>query len=245
MSKEVVEANKNEVGAARGDWGASEDLTGKDIQIPSALLMQGSSDLVKNRKAQIGEIRNGVDGSLLGKESIEMIVFLLKKTYKVFNIVPDGKGGSRREYAATIPATDEDMPRSDSQVHQLCYQYFGLLVTPNGLSETPYRLTMKATSLGTARALNTYFQTLRKKTRPSASVVIKFGSKTEKKDETYEVWTFDKSRDAKAAEIDEAFVWYQSLKAKTEVIIQEAEDEGVSAIREAFPGAVVEEGLHI
>jgi len=232
---EAVVRNTTEVCESSEDWGAQEDLLGTDIEIPSVWLMQGISEWVMDRKASAGEFRNSLTQELIGAEQFEAIVFLLKKSFEVYDRNCREKD---KEFLMTIPATQVDsfdIPNT----HMLCYQYFVLLVTPDGLSTIPFRIKLKSSSSQTARTLNTYFQQLQRVSKkPSAAVTVKFSSKLEKfeKGPAY-VWRYSKGRDATPAEIGEAYRWYNTLNSKSDIL---EEEEIVKGAKQIFGGRIEE-----
>jgi len=251
MAKEKMEvavATSTEVAIPTENWGVGEDLSAKDIQIPSILLMAPVSKLVKDRKAQIGEIRSSLDDSLINPKdgfSFEGIVFLQKKVFKVFNNAEK----KQEHYVKTIPVVPGN-ENASRDFHQLCYQYFLLIVEDKKLSAIPYRLTMKSTSLNTAFSMNTYFMGLWKEAKkPSAAVVLKFGTKNETFTKgSADVWTFEKSRDSSKSELAEAYEWYRSLSTKTDIIEDTGDDitefPTMKSVQEGLARAQEAEEIH-
>jgi hypothetical protein len=97
-------------------FGFQAGVTSKSLTIPKALTMQGLSKLVNEGSAMVGEIRDSLEGKLLGglvkvegkkdRESrpFEFIPIGMFETWVIFERLPTGKGSETKdEYVETIP----------------------------------------------------------------------------------------------------------------------------------------------
>lgn len=85
-----------------GSWDDSSDLEAKDIRIPRLLLMQSTSELVGQRKAQAGDIVNSITGEKIADEGNPLEVIPLH-TYKTW--VVSEKVNGKYEYKRIDPYT--------------------------------------------------------------------------------------------------------------------------------------------
>ncbi len=111
MTKEIA-TKKNETAMTMSDQVGSKEILASDVLIPRLLLMQGMSDFVKERKAQLGDIIRSTTMEVVGGpgKDFEFIPLAPPKTEFVF----EQKTGARFEYRFKIPRTpkNEDLPWS-------------------------------------------------------------------------------------------------------------------------------------
>jgi len=92
MNQEVVQTQTGMPSAAQvNEWGGSSNLGADDFKLSSILLMQGTSDMVKDmdHEAQIGEFRDNKTGELLGsiKKPRLFIPFHLEKRWDIEKLI--------------------------------------------------------------------------------------------------------------------------------------------------------------
>jgi hypothetical protein len=91
-------------------WG-SEGLSNSDILVPKLLVMQGLSKLVSEGLANVGQIRDSLEGNLFGgmvkpkenPQAMEVIPFSTFRTWVIFE-----KRNGKDEYVKTVPITPEN-----------------------------------------------------------------------------------------------------------------------------------------
>jgi hypothetical protein len=191
-SKQMVKAPE------MNEWGDGPALSSQDIIIPKILAMQGLSQLVTERKAQMGEFRNSLTGALLGSvdQPVNIIPFYMEKLWIEF--VPNEKG--KMKFSGYVPVTlaNEDLPWEDTNergvvVKRRDYtlQFYCLLEKDleQGITQ-PYVLSFKRTSLKAGKKLATQIYVTNKQLALSpAGVVISLEGKLDSNDDgTYVVF---------------------------------------------------------
>jgi hypothetical protein len=108
MSNEVMNRSGTDVAVATDKSG---EVLRSDIVIPKLLLMQGLSELVTDRKAQLGDIVRSTTAAKLGddKQPVEFIPLAIQNAWM---IQEDQKGNGKYEFRRYEPRTakNEDAP---------------------------------------------------------------------------------------------------------------------------------------
>ena len=70
METQIAEKSSNVPSTELNDWGYDEDVSASDILIPRILLMQKTSGLVDEERAEVGDIVNSISGEVVCKLSL-------------------------------------------------------------------------------------------------------------------------------------------------------------------------------
>jgi hypothetical protein len=211
-------------------WGA-EGASNNDILVPRLMLMHDISDLVKERKADPGDIVGSVDGKVLAKfrQTLEVIPITTYREWLVNEV--DGK---KEKFLARFPITDqnESLEREGVENGKAVRRYRTLnffVLLPGKLDELPFLLTFKKSNLMTGKQLSTHFQMSAMKRKPPASTVFDLGAKDKSYDgNTFKVFTLAMGRQTSPEELSVAKNWYEVLN-KQNVKVQEEYDETFDA----------------
>lgn len=226
-TKEVAAAPKAGMLAkeALASWG-TEGLDNSDILVSKMLLMQGLSALVASGEANVGQIRDSLDGTLYGgmvkpKEikPVEVIVFSSFKTCLFFEPV-----NGKEEYRWTEPSTPENQAYGKTvnidgidYVPYQCLNFYVLRTEDikNGRA-FPYVVSFRSTSFFAGRKIVSIAAKCKQFKQPIASKVIGL-SVISKENHKGKFFAFDVTtvRDSTSEEMAEAFKWYTDFKKKT------------------------------
>lgn len=166
MSKkkqELVEQKSSEVAAYEqaDEWGQDTDFSAQDMVISKILPMQGLSKLVTDRKAQLGEFRDSVNGTLMGSidEPMEFIPF---KVDKLWVKTITSKGKTSFEGIEPITRDNENAPREEQLANgdylHRDYTYYVYCLLPKDVEEgqvIPYIISLKRTSIKAGKKVMT------------------------------------------------------------------------------------------
>jgi hypothetical protein len=205
-------------------WG-SEGASNNDILVPRLMLMHDISQLVKDKKAEAGDIISSTDGQILAKagSGVEIIPITTYREWLVHEIDPRGD----EKYLARFPITpqNEHLEKEGVQDGKGVRRYRTLnffVLVANKIDELPYLVTFKKSGLMAGKQLSTHFQVSAMKRKPPAATVFKLGS-TNKSFErhTFKVFTIEQGRATTQEELVAARNWYeilnkQSVKAEGE-----------------------------
>jgi hypothetical protein len=138
-----------------GSWDDASDLEAKDIRIPRLLLMQSTSELVGQRKAQAGDIVNSITGEKIGDEATPLQVVPLH-TYKTW--IVSEKVNGKYEYKRQDPYTPGvERPREEKigELEVQNVESINVLVMlaneQSNLEAMPYLLAFRMTSLSAGK----------------------------------------------------------------------------------------------
>jgi hypothetical protein len=225
-------------------WGA-EGTRASDINIPRINLMQGLSDFVKKRSAQIGDLVDSMTGEVLapfGKGGLELIPICMHSEWIVNEILPPQRQGDkpkekfiRRE---PIGEDNEYMPFEDMEngkpIKRTKQLNFFVLSTKH-LDQLPFLVSFRKTSLKAGRNLATYFRMCEMKGLPPAHKCHLLDSTEEARNgDTFQVFTVKPGRLTTKEELEVAYMWYQTLKKSTAKIVDaEPEESGINTSAQA------------
>jgi len=188
----------------------------RDFLIPKLLLMQSSSEKVKQEKARAGEIRGSIDQNKIAEKegSVEIIPFAVYKTW-----VTLAKAGN--EFVSQEPLTPMNYtkPREEIRdgVEVLNYEtlnYYCLLPAEikNGMF-MPYVVSFRSTSYPAGKTLETHRARLQEFGKPLPFKTFKLGSAPKKNDKgSFYVYTIAESRDTTEVELDAVKHWHAVVK---------------------------------
>lgn len=100
----VVVAENNKL-ALRSNGGFSEGFDSSDLLLPKVLLMQGLSRMVGDAKAVMGEMRDSIEGKLLGtpEQPVECIPLHMNKSWILFK-----NENGKLQYNGQVPLTADN-----------------------------------------------------------------------------------------------------------------------------------------
>ncbi len=219
MSKQVVkkEAEVPVVATGMDDvsaWGGDDQFTSQDMVISKIVPMQGLSKLVTERKAQIGEFRDLVNGKLIGSidDPFEFIPFYVEKVWvKTITV----KGKTSFDGIEPINASNENALREETlpngdHLHR-DYTYYFYVLLPKEIEDgayMPYILSIKRTSLKEGKKMMTQMYGRNKLAKKSpAHYTMKMGGKLVSNDKgTFVVLDVNPmARETKSEELEAAF----------------------------------------
>lgn len=247
MTKQVAKKQSTEVSTEAMDlsqWGEQE-VSREDIVIPKILAMQGLSELVTSRKAQIGEFRDSVSAKLLGSidEPMEFIPFHVQKLWIEF--LPDEKGVMKFSKVTPMTRENEGKPweEKDSTGKAILrrdrtLQFF--VLRPDDLKEglvMPYVLSFRRTSAQAGKKLYTqmYFTNKQRKLPPPAFVMKLTGKIETNNNGTYVVMDVEEGRKVNTEELMAAFEMYKVVQAgETKVDNSEFESNNTNTVSDRF-----------
>lgn len=204
-------------------WG-SEGVDNSDIIVPKLLVMQGLSQLVADGQASVGQIRDSLEGKLLGgwdasKKApvpVEFIVFQSFKTWVEFQNL-NGKD----EFKAQYPMTPENMALPLEEMvggikirRDKALNFYVLIPSEiAGGAAFPYLLTVRRTSYKAGKKLITTFAKLRSFKKPvAAKVMTLLVAQQENEKGKFFVFDVATGRDSTDAEMNEAYRWYKTFQ---------------------------------
>lgn len=208
------------------DWGGNQ-LTSKDIIIPSLLLLQSNSEFVKQNKGKGGDFFDSVSEINYGPELKNIVPFHMEKTWTVekFN-------GKKFEWDHTEKMTPENENAKyefdlDGVKYRNKYTYrFFVMVSDSIL---PYSIKMKGASKKTGSNLSTemYVKNPMKKL-PPAAMMINLRSELEKNDDGDSYFTMKMTVGDKTPyeKVMEALNWFKTIRDDKTVVVVDGADDG-------------------
>lgn len=203
-----------------GAWG-QQDTSSKDMLLPSLLLMQDISDLVKAEKAKSGSIINSVSGDVLAArgEKLNIIPIFTFREWEVNELVEQG-GKTKEKFVrrARMTAENEDGAYEFDEDGKSYRQHRTIVVfalVEGQASDLPYLIRFKKTSLYAGKKLSTHFQMCgMKKQSPAKQVFGLFGEVQSRNDNTYYVYNLAPTRTSTVEEETAAYKWWQTLSSQ-------------------------------
>lgn len=205
-------------------WGAPEVL-GQDIIIPKILVMQPSSEMVADGKAQLGEFRDSLGGAKLGSqtEAIEVIPFHVQKFWDI-HVEEAGQFVWTRSEALIENPVDknynDNLPWQDTengkQIKRVRRMNFFVLL-PSEIKQNvslPYIFSFRSTSFVEGKKVYSQMYMRNKRASlPPAAYSFKISSVKQKneKGQSWFVPTVELGRLVSKEELKEAFNWYKTV----------------------------------
>jgi hypothetical protein len=201
------------------DWDDDVVSTASDFIVPRLQLMQGSSDAVKEGKANPGEYVDNLGNILADRNSeLEVIVFKRDKYWSESEVDSDGrkiKGGVWRKTPFTLESDklpwdfEED---GKKMKRTLTYDFFVIAGNEDGekvFAQMPKIFSLSSSGSKVAREWYTKFTNLKTQKKSPVSVVFKLGRKLEKneKGDSWLVPTLAMGRNTTAIEQECAAYW--------------------------------------
>ena len=188
----------------------------RDFLIPKILLMQSTSELVKQEKARAGEIRGSVDTNKIADREgkVEIIPFTVYKTWVTFL-----KKGST--FVRQVPFTPENctLPREEmvdghEVVNFETLNYYCLL--PDEIKAgmfMPYVVSFRSTSYTAGKTLESMRAKLAEFKKPLPFKTFWLSSNPRKNDKgSFYAYGITESRNTTDAELEAVKKWYQLVK---------------------------------
>lgn len=198
------------------------------------MLMQGLSDKVKKRQAQIGDIVDTLTGEVVapfGGAGIEIIPICMYGEWIVSKVVADKGGKDKEEFlrreALTVEnefLAFEDMEaghkiRRNKQLNFFC-------LGAKGYDGLPYLISFRRMNyFGAGKNLATYFRMCEMRNIPPASKVYVLNAEEQvRNNNSFQVFTAKPGRASTKAEIDAAYMWYELLKTTKVKVADDEQD---------------------
>lgn len=231
-STEVVAAQSTEVAHApevnMSEWGDVQ-VTSTDLRPPKLLLMQGTSEMVSQGKAMVGQIIDQSTGERVAdyNSKIKVLPFYCRKEYVVskkkegawkFDHTDEVKGEFTRPYEQVI--------NGDEFKNEKQYTFF-ILLEGGGM---PVVVSFKGKSFKTGQQLFTkmYVQN-RSQNLPPANNWITLSSKAEKNDKgPYAVWLIGIDAQATKEQLGDCLTWIRTITTHKVVIEEEKDDSNAN-----------------
>lgn len=206
------------------DWGGNE-LSSKDIIIPSLLLLQSNSEFVKQNKGKGGDFFDSVSETNFGNELKDLVPFHMEKTWTVekFN-------GKKWEWDHTEKMTpeNENSPYefevgNDKFRNKYTYRFYVLI---NG-EVMPFAVKMKGASKKTGSNLSTEMYVKNAMNRlPPAAMMINLRSELEKNKDGDSYFTIKMSVSTKTPyeKVMEALNWFKTIRDDKSVVVVDGSD---------------------
>lgn len=208
------------------EWGAPQ-VSQQDIIIPKILVMQGLSVAVAEGRAQMGEFRDSLNNTLMGRfdtDPVHVIPFYIEKTWDILEEQEDGSfKWTRSVPVVENPASPDynDNWKWEAEVggqkikNVRRFNYYVLLPSEveSGAS-IPYIFSFKSTSIKEGKKLYTqmYLRNI-KAGLPPAAFTIKLGGARQKNDKgIFIVPSFELDRKSTQEELAECLSWIKMIK---------------------------------
>ena len=237
--KAVAVAQSNlPVGVPAGPWTQDDGLDSADLILPRLLAMQGQSPLVQDGKAAVGELRDSMEGTLLGGKGKKCNVIVIKAS-KAIHISEKAKGKEKFEWKSVEPFTsaNRELPWEEAgpdgvtirRDHSL--DFIVLRTDQIAAGEAfPMMLSLRRTSYKSGRMISSALQKLKLYQKPMAFKTFDLDSLQKEKDgDKFFVFDAVQARSSTPEELQEAYRWHQILE-KANVKVDEAglNDEGAT-----------------
>lgn len=242
---EMITKQNNELTEAALDpmsWG-KVTLTKNDLIIPRLILMQGTSDSVKKKLAQLGEIRDSLNNTLLADENkpLQVIPFYVYKKFKEMQII-ESKGKIEKEFLRhvviqdnpSLPGYNDDLPWQDKEeIDGKEYSidrirtYDVFFVLPELGRDVAYVMSFSSTNIKAAKnmLLQMALNQEQGKTPAANCFELKVSTKANDKN-TWYIVEATLGRESTDQEQGKALKWYRRVQAG-EAKAQEEEEEEV------------------
>ncbi len=242
MSKALEVKKENPMATAQmmNDWGV-EILSPKDIVIPQILTIQSSSKAAQAGKAVMGEFRDSVSNTLMGKidAPYECIPFFLQKVWDLYDKIT-GK------WAKTIPVVSNPQAKDyndnwsmeqeyDGKIYKVVKRFNFFCLLPSELEKNPnalpYFISFKSTSFREGRKLATqmYVKNISEGKPPFRFSIKLSGTRTQNDKGTFIVPNYELGREITPEEYGICMKWIGTMKGGG-VKLDESEVTGDAAV---------------
>lgn len=237
MNTQVAKKSKEESNLpaqfAAANWGNTE-LSAADMLMPRVLLMQGSSDLVKNKRTKaVGDMIDSVShvtllsakDALAGK-TIEMVPLHAYKTWIINKLDPQTKKFKYFSQEPMLPGEDKlpwDFQVYNEQTRQqdvfkriYRINVYALIKSQIGTEDCiPYLVSFQVFALNEGKKLTTHFMKAARNNKPPFCKTFLLGSAgaTSKSGDTFEIFKADLGADFPMSEWNVPYKWYNEIRA--------------------------------
>lgn len=240
MSKEVAKKQTAEVSTELMEWGSGPDVSTKDLVVPKLLLMQGTSDLVKKKKAQYGDLVDSIDKQVLGgtDKAVEVVPFHVNKYYTIRDKNTPKKDFIRRDVlnaeSDNLPYFDID-PDGKEIIRERTYEVYCIQTGSEYVANLPLVVVLKASNEKTGKAVFTQMYIKNKNAKLSpAAVTFDITSREETRDDnSYMVYDVKPKRRATKEEEASCLTWFKMV---TQIKVDESDEETTTPQPEAKQG---------
>lgn len=210
--------------AELAEWGGNQ-LSSKDIIIPSLLLLQSNSEFVKQNKAKGGDFFDSVSETNFGSDLKNLVPFHMEKTWTVekFN-------GKKWEWDHTEKMTPENENNpyefkvgNDTYRNKYTYRFYVML---DG-HVLPFSIKMKGASKKTGSNLSTEMYVKNPMKRlPPAAFMINLRSELEKNKEgdSYFAMKMEVVGKTPFEKVNEALNWFKTIRDDKSVVVVDGDD---------------------
>lgn len=250
-SKEMATKAPNALSTEVQGWG-SDVTVGNDLLISKLLIMQGTSVLVSDGRATVGDFRDSITGDKLGSvlEPVEVIPLHVQKMWDILQEDDDGQFQWERSepiienpmaagYNDNLPWDDKENGVKIKRVRRL--NFFVLLPSHvESGTAIPYVLSFKSTSLKEGQKMlnQMYVKNIMAKLTP-ASYTFKIGGVKKENDKgKWYLPTVALGRQSTKEEVAAALEWYKRVSSKSSNIKVDESDvtKGDKASQMDLPG---------
>lgn len=234
-NKQLAVAEQTTTALATSNVAATMDDAGismSDIVIPKILLMQGTSGLVAEEKAKLGDMIRSDSEEVIGglTKPLEIIPLKLNKVWRTYDV-----SGASPKFLRSEPVTKLNEKREwtgeENGVpirHDMCFDFFVLL--KNECEEGapfPYVLSFKRTSASTGRELATHIFKLGLVGQLPYSRTVQIRTEKEKNpngNNYYSIYKL-KAGDTVPQFKEAAAMWFGILKDSSKYTVDESAEE--------------------
>lgn len=226
MSKEVSKKETSLPSTDLAAWGTGPDVSAKDLVVPKLILMQGTSDLVKKKKAQYGDLLDSIDKKILGSSdrAFEVIPYHVNKYYTIRNKNTPKKDFIRKD---ALTMDTDNLPYFDIEdgmeiIRERTYEIY--CVQAGDQEGLPLVIVLKASNEKTGKAVFTqmYIKNRNAKLSPAA-VVFEVSSREETRDDnSYMVYDMKPTRRSTKEEEASCLTWFKMV---SQIKVDESEEE--------------------
>ena len=210
-------------------WGRV-NLTKNDLIIPRLQLVQAMSEVVTQKKASPGEIRDSLNNSLLAKEGtpLEVLPFYSMKKFKV-NKISEVKGKTRKEFHKMVliqdnpaaPGYNEELAWNDEEMIggvmtkiERVRTYDLFFVIPKLGRDIAYVMSFASSNIKAAKNILLQMALNQEAGKTPAAYCFNLDIVTKSNDDsTWYVIDATLGRGAEEDEQGKAFKWYERLQA--------------------------------
>ncbi len=218
---------------AFNDEFASEKLDTSDVKIAKILLMQGSSELVKSKKFQAGDMVRSTDSTIIAREgeAVNLVVFKKWKSWRNMELV-----GKRYEWRGEEPLTAEnanaewDYTKDGKTMRRdKTFNFYGILASEakSGLT-FPVKLSFSRGTIKAGEVLaDLYERQLAYQKKPyETEISLTTKLHTNKNGDSYNIFVAEAIGPASQALQNEASKWRRITNNQTitEHVVQETEE---------------------
>lgn len=222
----------------QADWGA-DNVDNKNMLLPRLALMAGTSALVGQDKAAIGDIVNTASGKILADKAGALEIIFVKQLPMTWVISVGGKWDRTELVVPGVEHEWEQVIGKDAkgkdivEKHERCLNFYVLLKKEMAEGTAmPHLLSFKGSGFKAGQRLVNHFKLSQGIRQSPARVFFKLSSVVRSNDDnTWRVWNTEEAGATTPDEISQAYQWLLKLRERddNQVTQYEQETEGTSA----------------